>query len=86
MSEPLGFQQRKRQVDEQANGYEQTDGVVDQHVLTSLESIAAGDIADADDEEHDGDQNEQQVEHCTEPPAVLTSVSVAETEEKRRPC
>jgi len=67
MSEPLRFEQRKRQIDKQADRDQQTDGVVEQHVLTSPESIAAHDITEADDEENNGHHDEHHIEHLNPP-------------------
>ena len=71
MSELLRFQQRERQVGEQADGHDQTDGVIEEHILTSLESFAAGDVAETDDEKYDGHKDEHQIEHRSLPPITL---------------
>ncbi len=52
MSELLRFQHRQNQIREQREAHQETDGVVEGHLATSLhQSIARGDVADADDEE-----------------------------------
>ena len=87
ISELLRFQQRKRQVGEQADGYEQTDGVIEQHLLTSLESIAAGDVAEAEDEKCDGHENEHEIEHRSFPPGqVMRALGIRTSCPALEPC
>lgn len=63
MSEFLRFQQRQRQIHEQADRHNQTHHIVEKHRRTSFQSIAPGDVAEADDEEHYRYENEHHVEH-----------------------
>jgi hypothetical protein len=62
MSELLWFQNRQDQIREQREAHQETDGVVEGHLATSLhQSIARGDVADGDDEEANREDDENDV-------------------------
>jgi hypothetical protein len=64
MSELLRSHHRHDEIAKHADAHGEGDEIVERHEVTSLhQSIAYGDVADADDEEENRQRDESEIEH-----------------------